>query len=339
MIKMFNLYKNSNNKLVIENMDKNIQQASFYEIDNSIEKDTIFSNLGLIKKNYIDMKYHQDYAHVISALNNLVPREKTFFNIANMPMTIDECVDIREVKVMVNSFIDLMNTVINEEISNFRQPNTGWDEQLPEYTGESGWEKVQKKLGLAPSLYNKPNFKSKIRLIDLTDLKKYETDDEKKYLMNLIVQTDNSDIQMSFKIGFVIDLRFEKNENNFFKKKDSILDIKIENVFINGYYSDDNYVFQNLENNSPEYEKYDILNNFDDYNNYNSNSNLTSSKEIQKVLLEKYNTRMIENNNRNSLLDEEGRDYHNSLPKLYEYDNIYATQTIFDDMNCKKRFS
>ena len=42
---------------------------------------------------------------------------------------------------------------------------------------------------------------------------------------------------------------------------------------------------------------------------------------------------------RNALLDEEGQDFHKTLPHIYDYSNIKGTRTIFDDMNEKKIFS
>lgn len=316
------------------NKDSSIKVPSLHDQYSEINK----KELGIstqIKSSFVNVKYHQDYTHVLSALNNLVPRVKVFFNVANIPVTIANP-NISDVSDMVDSFINLLNTTITEEVSSFRQSNTGWDEQLVEPNHKSGWDKAQEKLGLVSSLYKKPVPKMSVQLIDIQNMKKYETDDEVKYLMDIIVQNPKSSVQMSFKIGFVCDLRDAKNENNFYKVQESILDIKIEDLFVNGFYVDDpNLVFSgNMEDpGNPEYEKYDMENNFIE------GHNLTDSKYIQAVLLDKYAQRSIESRQRNAQLDEEGRDYHNSLPKLFEYDNIYATQTIFDDMNSKRTFS
>lgn len=307
------------------------------DVYDDIYKDQVLNDSGIVNKYFIDIKYHKDYSHVLSALNNLVPRVKSYFNIANIPMIIAEP-KLLEVKGLISSFIDLLNDTIKKEVTSFRQSNTGWDEQLPEPKYESGWDKAQKALGLVPSLYNENFPKVSVKLIDVQNLKKYETDDEAKYVMDLIIQGITIDDQMSFKIGFTIDKRFAKNENNFNLQVVDIQNIKIEDVYINGFYSNnarDGNAFENME----EYQKYDGLNNFNDFDNFSIKNNLTDPQYIQKVLLDKYKLRTKEMNQRNSLLDEEGKDYHNSLPKLYDYQNIYATQTIFDDMNCKKIFN
>ena len=43
---------------------------------------------------------------------------------------------------------------------------------------ESGWEKVQRSLGLPVSLYHKPAENGLLSLISIDNVKKYETDDE-----------------------------------------------------------------------------------------------------------------------------------------------------------------
>ena len=63
---------------------------------------------------------------------------------------------------------------------------------------------------------------------------------------------------------------------------------------------------------------------------------MTDPKYVQKVLMDKYNLKAKEMGLRNSLLDEEGRDFHKTLPNMYDFSNITGTRTIFDDMNEKK---
>lgn len=331
------------NKQPFTNLSDNISIKSsnyLHNIKKNVQKDFILNNEVPLNKYFIDIKYHKDYSHVLSALNNLVPRVKTYFNVANIPMIIGTP-SASDIKDLLDNFTILLNNTIDEQVTTFRQSNTGWDEQLPEPKYTSGWEKTQKTLGLIPSLYNEDFPKVHIKIIDIQNLKKYETDDEIKYVMDLIIQGSNIEDQMSFKIGFTIDLRDLKNENNFNKLIPNIQDIKIEDLYINGFYSNNQHLINSFgENNmSEEYQKYDILNNFNDFDNFSPKNNLTEPKYIQKVLLDKYNLRSKEMNQRNSLLDEEGKDYHNSLPKLYDYQNIYSTQTIFDDMNYKKYFS
>ena len=67
-------------------------------------------------------------------------------------------------------------------------------------------------------------------------------------------------------------------------------------------------------------------------------NNLTDPKFVQKILMEKYKQRTQEMQQRNATLDEEGQEFHKTLPHVYDYSNIRNTQTIFDDMNKPRKF-
>ena len=103
----------------------------------------------------------------------------------------------------------------------------------------------------------------------------------------------------------------------------------IEDVFIVGYLSNDgNDSRLHFDGDHEKYFNYDGL----------EQNNLTDPKYIQKIMMDKYKNQAADIEFRNSLLDEEGQDFHRTLPNIYDFSNIKNTRTIFDDMNTKKKF-
>lgn len=286
-------------------------------------------NVERINPNFISIQWHNDYRDVQTALNNLVPDKKQLFNLANIPLNYSEP-ESSEVKNLVKDFVNVLNHNLVSEVPSYRNPNSGWDEAIPDPSVKSGWDKVQESLGLPVSLYEDPAGKAKIRIISINLVQKYETDDEIKYSIEMVLQKANVDDQLLLKCDFVQDKRPLNDENNFFKDSDIEMKVVIENVFIMGFFSkegnNDTAMFDNDE------EK------FYDYNKMEYN-NMTDPKYIQKILMEKYKQRSEEMEQRNAMLDEEGQEFHKELPHTYDYSNIKGTQTIFDDMNYHKTFT
>lgn len=292
-------------------------------------QDSCFSRLEKkqLNPNFIDSQFHNDYRDIITAINNIVPDKKQLFNIANVPLCYTEP-EASEVKNMINDFVTLLNKNLVTEVPNTRNVNSGWDEAIPDPNVKSGWDKVQNALGLAASLYEKPASKANINLISIKNVQKYETEDEIKYSCQIVLQKTNVEDQIILKPSFVQDKRPLLDENNFFVTKNIDMRVTIEDIFIIGYLSK---LGTDYKLASDKEEK------FYDYQNLEEND-LTDPKYVQKILMDKYNQQMKEIQYRNAMLDEEGQTFHKTLPNLYEYPNIKATQTIFDDMNCKKKF-
>lgn len=235
-----------------------------------------------------------------------------------------------EVKNLISDFINVVNINIAQEVPNARNKNSGWDEAIPDPRIESGWEKVQKGLGLVPSLWSDPAAKSGIKLININYVQKYETEDELKYSCDIIVQKAGVDDQMMLKASFVQDKRPLIDENNFFTSKNVQMKVVIEEVFILGYLSKEgNDARLEYDNESTKYQDYNLM----------EKNQMTDPKFIQGMLLEKYQQKADEMNQFNLMLDEEGQTFHQTLPNLYDYPNIKATRTIFDDMNSNKIFT
>lgn len=291
--------------------------------------DSVVIKKEILNPNFLHIQFHNDYRDVITALHNIVPDYRQRFNLQNIPIVYSEP-EVAEVSHLVNDFIIVLNQNIRDAVPNYRNKNSGWDEAITDpNVAESGWDKIQKSLGLAPSLYDKPAKKCPVHLISIQYVRKYETDDEIRYVVDLVLQKKNVDDQIMLNAAFVQDKGPLHDENNFFSTKKIEMKVIIENIYVTGYLSkegtDSRLMFDG------DTHKYF------DYNQMEYNQ-LTDPKYIQKILMQKYKQRTMENENRNALLDEEGRNFHRELPNVYDYSNIQGTRTIFDDMNTKKVF-
>lgn len=284
---------------------------------------------GVVNPNFLDIQWHNDYRDVITAFHNLVPDKRQRFNLANIPLVYSEP-EVDEVGPLVNDFLHVLNENVNSEVPNERHKNTGWDEAVVDpNVKETGWDKVQKSLGLTPSLFDKPAGKCTIKLIAIQYVQKYETEDEVKYVVELVLQKANVADQVLIKCSFVQDKRPLHDENNFHVTKTVQTKVIVEDIFVSGYLSH--------EGNDARLTFDGEVQKFYDYDNLEKN-NMTDPKHVQKILMEKYRQRTEEMEQRNAMLDEEGQNFHRELPHIYDFSNIKATRTIFDDMNEKKLF-
>jgi len=283
---------------------------------------------GQLNPNMINNQFHNDYRDLITALNNLVPDRKQLFNLPNIPLVYSEP-EVTEVGPMVSDFVEVVNENLRSEVPSYRNPNSGWDEAITDPNTKSGWDKVQESLGLPTSLYDDPAGKGVVKVVAIRYVQKYETEDEIKYSIDMVLQKVNVEDQMVIKADFVQDKRPIYDENNFFRTSNVEMKVTIENIFIIGYlshYGPDSKKIQ---------EKDEIK--YYDYNKLEYN-NMTDPKYIQKVLMEKYRQRNEEMEQRTAMLDEEAQSMHRSLPHMYDFSNIRGTQTIFDDMNTHRNF-
>lgn len=296
-------------------------------------------DLGHIKKeqlnpNFINNQFNNDYRDVITGINNLIPDKKQLFNLPNEPVDYTEP-EAGEVKNMLTDFIAVLNENLVKEVPSYRNPNSGWDEVIPDPTTKSGWDKVQDSLGLTSSLYSRPktsaDYKAKrpVKLVSIDKVQKYETEDEVKYTCDIVIQKKGVSDQMVLKASFVQDKRPLHDENNFFINKTIDLKIVIEDIYIIGYLSQDgDNATQMFDKDNEKFYDYDEM----EYNN------MIDPKTVQRVLMDKYKHRTEEMEQRNAMLDEEGQEFHKELPNIYDFSNIRGTQTIFDDMNKHRTF-
>lgn len=340
VLMLFNTSRKNNNKIVKQEL-QNISVEETEENDiismennNSVWNSNASSYSSTYmpktqKPNFVDIQFHDGYRHVVAALNNLVPAFKQIFNIPNQPLKYSEPGQ-QEVYNMVQGFVGRINHELATDIADFRQINTGWDEVLPEPEIKSGWEKAQEELGLQPSLYAKPAKNAPIHLIAINRVQKYETADETKFTVEMVIQKENTKDQMVIKPSFYLDFRGMRDENNFHKGDPIDVNVMLESIYVLGYLSDDG-IDANIIHEKDEEKFYDF--------SKMENSDMLDPKYIQQVLLQKYKTRTQEMAQRNAMLDEEGQEFHKTLPNVYDYSNIQATRTIFDDMNTPKVFT
>ena len=320
---------NIDDKTNIENkvdIDKIIKDLNKWDL---IKKHNTKIEKNPVKPNFSSKQFHNDYRDIISGLNAMVLSHKQVFNIPHLPVDYSEPYT-EEVNNLVSDFIQNLNTQITNKVKDFRSANTGWDEHIPDPEVEDGWNVSQRNLGIIDKLYDKPLGKTQIKLISIEKVQKYTTEDEVKYTIYLILEKIGAKDQMVLKISFVIDKKPLGDENKFFSDELQQLNVVIESYHVEGYLSDagddDRKLYANVKNNMYIVDKSEY-------------DNITSQKDIQTQLMDHYNKKTKESEYRTALLDEEGRDFHRTLPKDYQYQSYKVTQTIFDDMNNDKKFS
>jgi hypothetical protein len=283
-----------------------------------------------LNPNFLDIQFHNDYRDLITGFNNLVPDKRQRFNLANIPIIYSEP-ENGEVKHLVKDFIHVVNENLKTEVPSVTNKNSGWDEVVPDRNlyFETGFSKLQKNLGLPTSLWEDPAKSNPVDLVAIPLVQKYETEDEIKYSIDIVLQKRNVEDQVVIKASFVQDKRPLTDENNFFVTTKVDLKVVIEDIFIVGYLSKygNNGKLQ-FDGDKEKFYDYNLL----EYNN------MTDPKYIQGVLMQKYKTRTEEMNQFNALLDEEGQGFHRSLPTIYDFSNIRGTKTIYDDMNDGKLY-
>ncbi|AYV80948.1 MAG: hypothetical protein Harvfovirus11_10 [Harvfovirus sp.] len=241
-------------KDVIKNPEVPENVELFEKSKNYIRRERHGKKRMEVKPIFIEMMFHNDYRDTLTAFNDLT-RQKQVFNQSNSPTEYTEMVpNDNEITFLIKQFIrELNKNVINN--SAMRNSNSGWDELLPEEKVVSGWEKQQILLGLPKSLYEDPAPKNKIRLLKIDSAEKFATDQETKYVVQLIIQKLNVDDQMIVKISFVQDNLDSVNlDREFFDKHRGDRNVLIEEINVVGYLTSDDecekkdfYNFKSLE--------------------------------------------------------------------------------------------
>lgn len=268
----------------------------------------------------LDVQFHNDYRDLLTAINNVVPDNKQIFNMGNIPVKTYVPRD-SEVKRLVHEFMKEINNNIKTEVTDTLNPNSGWDEVMPNKNEKSGWEKTQEVLGLPSSVYNQPAGKSKMRLVKIDSVIKQETDTEIKYVCTLIIKKKNINDQVILKVSFVIHKqniderklfddvycnlnRIDKIRFDQPGVKVNYADVMIEEIFIVGFLTN-SHVDAIDAANQAENNEYDF--------NRMENNEMTSNNSIMKELQHTYWKRANEANKFDQAMDKETRDFHWSL--------------------------
>jgi hypothetical protein len=256
----------------------------------------------------------------------MVPSNKQIFNVLNRPLKYSEPSE-KEVIDLVSQFIDNLNNEI-KAVPDVRNNNTGWDESLPDNKVLSGWEKQRKSLGLETSVHPEPLGKTNVDLVDIRKIQKYEIENEIKYSIVLILEKEEADDQIMIKVSFVVDKTNLVDENNFFVEDSFDVRVFIEDISIEGFFSD---YGQDM------IKQYELTKSKDAEFKMLENQNIMSDQDIMNELGRQYEKRIREMEMRTSTLDEYGRDVHYTQPDMMGFAAINSTQTIEDDILNKNR--
>jgi hypothetical protein len=345
------IYKGKSNKIGTEglaNLNDSDQEDDNFYLD-ELAKFSLDKVGTAINPIFNEGQFHNDYRDTITAFNNIAPSQKQIFNHANIPVQfINPSID--EVKYIIKDFMKDLNKNIITDVSDYRNNNTGWDESTPDKKVKSGWDKQMQSLGLPTNLYPEPAKKSKIRLIAIDHVERYDTEDETKYVCFLFLQKKGIKDQMSVKISFVLDKKDVNEDRNFFDKDNKSTNHKlsnknqtvvIEEIYILGFMTIDGTT---TINKTP-----------DDFYNFKGmeNEGMLDQATIMKELIKKQKDRTKHTtdfnvpinglnpslSNFNGPLDKEQTKFRNEVPKTYDTQSYQVTQTIFDDFTKERTYS
>lgn len=280
-----------------------------------------YLNSILTDQFFTTCKFHKDYVDVINAFNDydgLSPHEKQLFNINNIPVKINENVkgskEVSKVYQMVNNFIKELNEKIidNQQVSNHYTAN-GWNLKYEQDNSNDPFRKFRRSLGLPESLYNDEVKGTIIKLNKFFNIKKYETEQEIRYIVHLILDRDLADDSLIINVWFVIN---KKQPNN----------VIIENINIIGVIS--------TRKVAAEYAEVNKFYNFDslDENNMINTGDMMNELAYKHLIRQKLANEQIDN------LDENDRIMHNNINPI-DYQSYVNTRTIYNDILGEKNFS
>jgi len=289
----------------------------------------------VVKPYFSEVQFHNDYRDVITAFNNIAPSQKQWFNRSDYPVE-TTTPQVKEVKYLIKSFIKELNKNVKYEVLENENVNAGWDDTMPEKSVKSGWDKQMEQLGLPCNVYNKPAGKSKVKLLKIDQMEKYQTSDQTRYIVYLILQKMNVDDQMVLRVSFVLNNQDVNNERDFFKRKNiegkkykpSTADVIIEEIFVVGFMSDfgfgvksprkDFYKFDSIENENEMMNQYDII----------------------RELKNKYSQRDFENRGLTTAYDADGKLVYHDLSQLIDTkaQNKLAIQRLVNRGDSKNNY-
>ena len=308
----------SNNEKYKKKFCKNIKQSK-KKINESYYLDNMKPNNTVIKNNYSgfsDVKFHDDYRDILSTFN-VITTNKQLFNNSNYPIN-ETHPSKNKIKKLTKKFLDELNSFNEKYITQNVNPSTGWNEVLSYPNMKSGWDKQMEKLGIPGNLYKSPSIKSNIDLKKLLHYESFESENDIRISIYLIMKKNNSKDSIVIKVNFFIDKNNVNKDRNFFKDNedtDSIdsdhhLDVVIEQIYTIGFLinsSDDKLIGDNFYN-------YDNI----------EKSNITDQNDIINQLNNKVHKRYLEAQETVDNLDYEEKKNRNELTNI---DNIF-------DSNC-----
>lgn len=332
-----NKHKKSKHKKSKHKKHRCIKNIDNINNENKINKlCTIMCEKNKINSEFLNQQYHKDYYDTITAINYLTP-QKELFNLGFLPVQ-EMQPNMENIKQLVTLFIKKLNSEIKHNVSEYLHVNSGWNDMGKRKREKYGYEEQLEKLGLPGSLYTEPSDKAKVKLIKIDKSEQFNTDDQIRFISNIIIQKINTKDQMVIKIYFFMERDKAKciDRSNFFEKsidqhndKKNILDIDlnviIEQIFIVGFLTDDGL-------------KKTTMDKFMDYGKIQRADGTTDQSKIIKIMQQKHCERAKELNSFLCSLDNETKEIHN-VPCIGDYESYKNTRTIVDDLKHYPQYS
>lgn len=231
-------------------------------------------------------KFHNDYRDAITAFNSISEYKKVF-NLDHDGVEQVVLTKAMSEPIVLQFILDVNESIIKNGSSLHR--NSGWDECLPRKSVESGWDKVQKSLGLQHSLYDEPATASSFELLAILEGILFKTFDQSKYVITFVARKKNVRDRILIKLSVVY-----YNDRN--KKLYKIY----EDIDIVGFFVANNNESAFDAVNDQEQIGYD----FKDLSQTDAIDNRFITFELQK----KYKNRLREISNRISKMDSNVQD-------------------------------
>lgn len=224
---------------------------------------------------FMEVQFHNDYRDTANAIILLIPNQKQLFNRSNLPIINVSTPSNEEILPLVKNFIKELNRVIKNNVGDEYMVRD-WKNNMAEKEYKSGWDKQQEKLGLPGSIYNSPTKKEPVKLIKVDHSERFETEDEIRYVVFLVLQKPTAKDQMLLKVSFQIDKQDINLDREFFDKdkNESETLIKVEEAFVMGFLTKHSFGKHSIKS---EYYNFDGI----------SNGRIWSQKQIMSELNKK----------------------------------------------------
>lgn len=257
-----------------------------------------------------DIKFHNHFRDIMTAVDNMLPVQKQVFNRNNMPAKYENG-NYKECKEIAQDFVITLKNHI-KRLPNERTANSGWDEALPDPNVKSGWDKFTEKVGIPSSLYEDPAKNGNIFLIDIFNIEKHYTEDETRYLFVMIVGKEYIEDQAMIRVAVVKDNKCNKEQRG---------KLTLEEINIVGYLSDYGDSAEPKNTREPFYAfnqmtKNDVINNH----------------EILLELERNFVKKMDSVQTMLGTTEADTRIFGPDLPSRSELESHKATRSIFEDM-------
>lgn len=328
-----NNYDNMDNVDVSENYKKKRKRKSkkkTYGVNhkNVVKSINTQNKNKMVNKDFTDMQYHKDYYDTITAINNITS-QKELFNMGFLPVA-KTVPNPDNVAQLVDLFIKRINREIEINVSEYLHVNSGWSDMGKRRREKSGFEERMEELGLPGQIYNEPASKAKIELIKIDKAEQYNTDDQIRFVIHIIVQKKNVKDQMVLRLLFFMekcDLSGNRDDASKFFERDLIIDndkfkddqvALIEQVFTVGYLSNDTLPKSKMDN----FHNYDKVHRID---------GTVDQSKVLEIMKRKHKERSTELNAFLCTLDDDTKEIHD-VPSIGNYQSYKNTRTILDDL-------